>query len=357
MARNSTRATVTFDRVRSIFFFGILGLLTLGMLYLFRPFFYPIFWAAVTAAVFYPMYKKIFTWTKKREGLSAFLSVIVITFIILIPLFTLSALVVNESVGLYQKISESGVFNSPQHVSSWLEGTPLAPYLDTIRTNWTEHAGKITQTISSFLFNSLKSTAQVSAGVIIMTIVMLYTLYYFFKDGKRMLNRLGHISPIGSEYEDMLYDRFTSTVRSTLKSTIIIGGIQGLLGGILFWITGIEGVLIWSVIMVIVAILPAMGTPLILIPAAIIMFAMGNFWQSMVLFAGTGVISIVDNILRPMLVGRDTQMHPLIIFFSTLGGILIFGVSGFVIGPVIAALHLSVLSIYDYYYKKQLNEE
>ena len=109
--------------------------------------------------------------------------------------------------------------------------------------------------------------------------------------------------------------------------------------------------------MVIVAILPAMGTPLILIPAAIIMFAMGNFWQSMVLFAGTGVISIVDNILRPMLVGRDTQMHPLIIFFSTLGGILIFGVSGFVIGPVIAALHLSVLSIYDYYYKKQLNEE
>lgn len=357
MPKNSTRSTVSFERVRAIFFFGILGILSLGMLYLFRPFVYPIFWAAVTAAVFYPMYTKILRSTRQREGASAIISVFIIIVIIFIPLITLSALVVNESVSLYQKISQSGVFSSPQNVSSWLERTPLAPYLDTIRTNWTAYASKITQTISSFLFNGLKNITQNSVTFVIMAIIMLYTLYYFFKDGKRMLKRLGHISPMGEQYEDMLYDRFTSTVRSTLKSTLIIGGIQGLLGGALFWITGIEGVLVWSVIMVIVAILPAMGTPLILIPAAIIMFALGNFWQAVVLLIGTGIISVVDNFLRPMLVGRDTQMHPLIIFFSTLGGIFIFGVSGFVIGPVIAALYLSVLSIYDHYYNKQLNEE
>ncbi len=357
MPKNSARSTVSFDRIQATFFFGILGLLSLGILYLFRPFAYPIFWAAVTAAVFYPMYTKILTSTKGREGLSSIIAVFIIIVIIFIPLVTLSALVVNESVNLYQKISESGVFDSPQNVSSWLESTPLAPYLDTIRTNWTEYASKITQTVSSFLFNGLKNITQNSVTFVIMAIVMLYTLYYFFKDGKRMLKRLGHISPIGSEYEDMLYNRFTSTVRSTLKSTLIIGGIQGLLGGILFWITGIEGVLVWSVIMVIVAILPAMGTPLILIPAGIIMFALGNFWQAIVLFSGTGVISVVDNFLRPMLVGRDTQMHPLVIFFSTLGGIIIFGVSGFVIGPVIAALYLSVLTIYDHYYNRQLNKE
>jgi predicted PurR-regulated permease PerM len=350
------KSTFTFDRIRAIFFFGILGLLSLGMLYLFRPFAYPIFWAAVTAAVFYPMHKKIFVWTKKREGLSAFLSLSIITFIILIPLFTVSALVVNESVGLYQKISESGIFNSPQHVSSWLEGTPLAPYLDTIRTSWAENATKITQSVSTFLFNSLKNTAQVSAGVFIMTIIMLYTLYYFFKDGEKMLKKAGHLSPISGEYEDMLYERFTSTVRSTLKSTLIIGGIQGFLGGILFWITGIEGILIWSVIMIIVGILPALGPPLILVPASIIMFALGDFQACIILLIGTGIISVVDNVLRPMLVGRDTQMHPLIIFFSTLGGIVIFGVSGFVIGPVIAALYISVLSIYDHYYNKQLKD-
>ncbi len=356
MPRTAKNA-VTFDRVRSIFFFGVLGLLSLGMLYLFRPFFYPIFWAAVTAAVFYPMYQRLLVYTKKHEGVSALLAVLIIVFIIFIPLFTLSALVVNESVNLYQKVSQSGLFTNPENVSSWLENSPMGPYLDIIRTNWTEYASKITQTISSFLFNSLRNVTQNSVVFIVMAIIMLYTLYYFFKDGKRMLKRLGHISPIGSEYEDMLYDRFTSTVRSTLKSTVIIGGIQGLLGGLLFWITGIQGVLIWSVIMVIIAILPALGTPLILIPASIIMLAMGNFWESIVLLIGTGLISIVDNFLRPMLVGRDTQMHPLVIFFSTLGGIFIFGVSGFVIGPVIAALYLSVLSIYDYYYNKQLSEE
>lgn len=356
MSKNSAKNTFSFDRIRAIFFFGVLGILSLGMVYLFRSFAYPIFWAAVTAAVFYPMYKKILKSTKGREGVSSLIAVFIIIVLIFIPLVTLSALVVNESVNLYQKISQSGVFDSPQNVSSWLEGTPLAPYLDTIRTNWTVYASKITQTISSLLFNGLKNITQNSVTFVIMAIIMLYTLYYFFKDGKRMLKRLGHISPINGEYEDMLYDRFTSTVRSTLKSTIIIGGIQGLLGGLLFWITGIEGVLVWSVIMVIIAILPAMGTPLILIPAAIIMFALGNFWQAVVLLIGTGVISVVDNFLRPMLVGRDTQMHPLIIFFSTLGGIIIFGVSGFVIGPVIAALYLSVLSIYDHYYNRELNE-
>ncbi len=357
MPTKSTQSGVSFNRIRAIFFFAVLGLLSLGMLYLFRPFAYPLFWAAVTAAVFYPMYKRILKNTNQREGLSALIAVFVIIVIIFIPLFILSALVVNESVDLYQKISQSGIFDSPQNVSSWLEGTPLGPYLDTIRTNWTAYASKLTQSLSTFLFNGVKNITQNSVTFVLMAVVMLYTLYYFFKDGKRMLKRLGHISPISGEYEDMLYDRFTSTVRSTLKSTVIIGGIQGLLGGLLFWITGIEGVLIWSVIMIIIAILPAMGTPLILLPASIIMFALGNYWEALVLLIGTGVISTIDNFLRPMLVGRDTQMHPLIIFFSTLGGIFIFGVSGFVIGPVIAALYISVLSIYDHYYNKQLSEE
>lgn len=171
-----------------------------------------------------------------------------------------------------------------------------------------------------------------------------------------MLHRLMHLSPLGDKYETMLYDKFTSTTRATLKSTLIVGGIQGFLSGLLFWITGIEGAFVWGVIMVIIAIIPAIGTPVVLVPAAIIMLALGNVWQGIALLAGAVIISVLDNLLRPPLVGKDIQMHPLVVFFATLGGLIIFGISGFVIGPIIAALYISIMSIYDHYYKNELSK-
>lgn len=353
---SSSKSSISFERVRGIFFFGILGILSIAMLYIFRPFVYPIFWAAVCAAMFYPMYRKLSKATK-RPKTGALMSVFVVILIIFIPLFILSALVVNESSALYEKVSASGSFATPAHVSTWLEHTPLAPYLAKIRTEWATYASEATQRISQFIFSSIKSITQNLVTLVIMSGIMLYTLYYFFKDGERMLRRLGHISPLSTQYEDMLYFRFIETVRSTLKSTIIIGGIQGTLGGVLFWITGIEGAFVWGIIMIILAILPAVGTWTVLIPASIIMLAFGNIWQSIVILCGMIVISLIDNFIRPPLVGRDTQMHPLVIFVSTLGGLIIFGVSGFVIGPVVAALYLSVLTIYDHYYNKELSKE
>lgn len=352
--RTPDKATISFKQVRAIFFFGTLGILGLAVLYLFRPFIYPIFWAAVIAVTLYPLHKKIHHVIKK-SGPSAALSVLTVVLIVFIPISILSILVVNESLDLYQKVAQSGMFEDPPHMSTWLENTPLAPYLEEIRTDWTEYASNITQAISQFIFQSIKSVTQNSLKFFVMSMIMLYTLYYFFKDGKRILRRLSHLSPLSAEYEELLYRRFTSTVGATLKSTLIIGGIQGTLGGLLFLITGIPGVLIWSIIMIIIAIIPAVGTSIILVPAGIIMFAMGNIWQAIVLLAGALLISVLDNLLRPPLVGRDTQMHPLLIFFATLGGLLVFGISGFVIGPVLVALFLSVLSIYDYYYKKQLD--
>lgn len=351
----SPKSNISFERIRAIFFFAILTILSIAMLYIFRPFVYPIFWAAVTAAIFYPMYQKLSKATK-RPKTGALMSVFVVILIIFIPLSILFALVVNESSTLYGKVSHSGIFTSPAHVSTWLEHTPIAPYLAKIRTDWANYASMATQKISQFIFSSLKSITQNIVTFVIMSGIMLYTLYYFFKDGQRMLQRLGHLSPLSDEYENLLYHRFIGTVRSTLKSTIIIGGIQGALGGILFWITGIEGALVWGIIMIILAILPAVGTPMVLIPASIIMFAFGNIWQSIVLLCGMIVISLIDNLIRPGLVGRDTQMHPLIIFFATLGGLILFGVSGFVIGPVVASLYLSVITIYDHYYNKELSK-
>lgn len=164
-----------------------------------------------------------------------------------------------------------------------------------------------------------------------------------------------HLSPLGDKYEGLLYERFTSTARATLKSTLILGSIQGALGGILFWITGVEGALIWAIVMAFVAMIPALGSFLVWLPIGLIMLALGNMWQGFtILIVGAILISNIDNLLRPMLVGRDTQMHPLLVLFSTLGGIFLFGISGFVLGPIIMSLFLSVISIYDHYYRNEL---
>jgi len=353
MAHQDNTNKISFGKMRSIFFFGLIILLTISILYLIRPFFYPIFWAAVIAVMFFPIYSWILKHLK-REKLSSAITLVLVLIVIFIPLTILSALLVNESISLYNKVSRSGIFQNPQGVSVWIEKTPFAPYVDQIRNEWTAYATKAAQWLSQFLFTNVRNVAVGSTRFLIMSFVMLYALYYFLKDGARMLKRLMHLSPLGDEYEKLLYFRFTSTARATLKSTLIVGGVQGTLAGILFWITGIEGAFVWGVIMVIMAIIPAIGPAIVLIPAGIIMLAFGNIWQGVALLIGAIIISFVDNLLRPPLVGKDTQMHPLVVFFATLGGLIIFGISGFVIGPIVAALYISIISIYEHYYKNEL---
>ena len=161
---------------------------------------------------------------------------------------------------------------------------------------------------------------------------------------------------IGDTYEKKLFDRFTSTTRATLKSTFIVGSIQGILGGLLFWVTGIPGALVWGVVMTALSVIPAIGSFLVWLPAGIIMMAMGNIAQGLtIIIFGSFVIGTIDNILRPPLIGKDIQMHPILILFSTIGGLGLFGVTGVVIGPIIAAFFLGLLDMYELRYKKQLD--
>lgn len=349
------RATskVNFNTMRSAFFFGLIVILGIGMLYLITPFLYPIFWAAVIAVMFYPIY----TWLRTHSRMpkvSSLITILIVTAVLFLPLTFVVLMLVSESIDLYQHASQGNFFETLNSTKNYLEQTPLAPLVDQIQSQWTVYASNAGQYVGKFLFDNVSNLTQNSLRFVFMFFIMLYSLYYFFTDGPRMLKRLMHLSPLGDKYEELLYERFTSTTRATLKSTLIIGGIQGLIGGLLFWITGIPSAFVWGVMMVVVAVIPAIGPAIILLPAGIIVLALGQFWPAIVLLVGSVVISAIDNLLRPPLVGKDTQMHPLVVLFSTLGGIILFGVSGFVIGPIIAALFLSIISIYDYYYKKEL---
>ncbi|MBI4427266.1 MAG: AI-2E family transporter [Candidatus Magasanikbacteria bacterium] len=343
-----------FDRVRNIFFFSLIIILAIALLYVIRPFLYPVFWAAVIAMLFHPLYERLDKYLK-LPSLSALSTLVLVVIIIFLPLTLLSTLLINESVGLYQTVSHWNFSSQLQDATQKLNNTPLAPVLSSVQSEWGSYAADAAKTISVFLFNNIKSITENSLRFIFMLFIMFYSLFYFLKDGTELLKQIMHLSPLGDEHEIMLYEKFRSTARATLKGTFIVGGVQGIIGGILFWATGIEGALIWSVIMIIFATIPAIGPSIVWFPAGIIMLALGNFWQGLViLLFGFFVISTIDNFIRPKLVGRDIQMHPLLVLFSTLGGIFFFGISGFVIGPVIASLFVAVMAIYDHHYRNEL---
>ncbi len=343
-----------FNTVQSGFFLALIVLLGVVALYLIRPFFFPIFWAAVIAVLFHPLYRWIDKYLK-HPSLSSIISVISVIIVLFLPLILISTLLVNESVNLYQRISAGDYVQKVDAVTLQLDSELLSPVVDKIRTEWSTQAANIAKNISVFIFENVKSITQNSIRFTFMFFIMLYTLYYFFKDGTRMLKRLMHLSPLGEKYEEMLSERFTSMTRATLKGTFIIGGIQGLLGWITFAITGVEAAFVWAVIMTVIAIIPAVGSFLVWFPVGCIMLLTGNLWEGVtILLVGAVIISNIDNLLRPALIQKETQMHPILVLFSTLGGIVLFGMSGFIIGPIIMALFLAVMNMYDHYYKTPL---
>ncbi len=348
---------VNFSKMRSAFFFGLIALLTMAMLYLFQPFFYPIFWAAVIAVMFYPHYEWLNNYLK-MPNLNAGIMVGIVILTIFIPLTLVFALLASEAGKAYGRVDVNDITPHVQKLTEWLNHTPLGNMLPSSPAEWSKKTAEWGEKISGSMLTYLKSFTQNSFSFIFNLFLMFYSLFFFFRDGKAILMRLMHLSPLGEKYEIMLYEHFTSTTRATLKSTLIVGTIQGLLGALLFWLTGVSGAFVWGVLMLVFCLIPAVGSFIVWLPIGLIMLALGNIWQGVTILAvGALVISTIDNFLRPPLIGKDIQMHPLLVLFSTLGGIFVFGISGFVIGPVLASLYLATMSIYDHYYKNELDLE
>lgn len=345
---------LSFAHMRSAFFAFLIVGLGLALLYLFLPFLYPIFWAGILAVLFYPTYQAL-NRRIKNDSLSAFFVEILIVLVILLPLTFVIALLVNQSLELYQVVTKGQFFSSAGALADRLKDTVLGPYIAQAQAQWGEYTSEAAKNISLFLFNELKNITTNSVRLGFYLFLMMYTLYYFFKDGPRMLSRLVHLSPLGDQYEAMLSERVAATVRATLKGSLIIGMVQGAIGAVLFWATGVPGAFVWGVLMTAASLIPGIGAFLVWLPVGIVMIVLGNVWQGVtILVVGALIISLVDNLMRPILVGKGTKMHSLVVLFSTLGGIAAFGLSGVVIGPVIAALFLSVVSMYDHYYRSEL---
>jgi len=346
-----------FSKIRNYLFLGLLLLVSVFFLKLLRPFGYSIFWAAVLAGLFYPTYKKI-NKSLRHPNLSTVITLSLIGVIIIVPLLIVSTLVVHESINVYGKISSNvdQIKNAVVTTFNTIKDNPLVAQLNIDEGAFAEKVSQYSGKGLSYIYDSAVTITQSSFEFFFMFALMLYALFFFIRDGDKLLKKIMYLSPLGDKYEKTLYNRFIATTRASLKGTILIALLQGSLGGILFAVVGIPAALIWGVVMVFASLVPSVGSAIVWLPAAIIMFLLGNIWEAIVIVAiGAGVIGTIDNFLRPYLVGKDLSMHPLIILFSILGGLVMFGISGFVIGPIIAALFLSFWDMYAQYYKEELS--
>lgn len=336
------------------FFALLLGTGTLFVL-LFAPYAYPIFWAAVIAVIVYPVYNWL-NKTLRHSGIAAMLTIIGVVFVILIPISGVLGLIVKQAIDLVSTVNQPNNLDLLQRFAETIVADPrfinLFGQID-IEQSLRDVSSAVGSLALSWLGRGAGNTLSAFIGVF----VMLYSLYYFLQSGKTWLKHLMRLLPFGDDNEKILYQKFVSTSKATLKGTLLIGGLQGTIGGLLFWIVGIPSAAFWGLVMIIFAIIPAVGTFAVWVPAAIILFATGQIWQGVVLTTGGLVIGGIDNLLRPPLIGRDIQMHPILILFGTIGGLGLFGVSGVVIGPMIAAMFLAVVTMYEVKYKRQLDSK
>ncbi|MFH1426094.1 MAG: AI-2E family transporter [Candidatus Kerfeldbacteria bacterium] len=344
-----------FKKIQSIAFFALLIGVSIVFLQMIWPYVFALFWAAVIAVIFHPVYKRLLK-RLKNESIAASLMVIIVILIVVLPLAGVLTLVIQQAIQIYDRVSEPDTIAS---IISSAEAIIHAPFVQRItgEVDFVQQLRDASSTIASSAIQWLQAGTRSTLQVIVNILIMIYSLYFFFKDGESWLKRIMHLLPFGDENETVLYKKFVSTSKATLKGTILLGGIQGTLGGLLFLAVGIEAAAFWGLVMIVLSIIPAVGSFLVWFPAAVIMLATGNIWQGVALLIGGVIIGTVDNLLRPSLVGKDIQMHPIWILFSTIGGIVMFGISGVVIGPMIAAFFLGVLNMYEMRYKKNLDSK
>ena len=336
--------------VQQGFFILLLAAVTVAFIVVLWRFLTPVFWAATLAVTFAPVNFWMRHQLKDRRNLSSLLTLLVILITVVVPALFIASAVVGEAVAVYERI-ESGELD-PAAPLRWFDSVlPQA-------REWREQIGldldDLRQRVSALAISgsqyiaSLTLTAgQRAVNFTVMFVIMVYLLFFFLRDGEKIMDAAVQVIPLEEEQERALIARFTLVARASLKGTVVIGAIQGLLGGLAFAALGLQGAVLWGVVMGILSMVPAVGAALVWIPAAIFLLTTG-FWVKaliLVLF-GSVVIGLADNVLRPVLVGRETQLPDYLILLSSLGGIVVFGVSGFIIGPVIAALFLAAWAIF-----------
>jgi predicted PurR-regulated permease PerM len=328
-----------------------LMVITISALFLsmIHQFLMAIFLAGLFSALARPVFRRLKVIFKGHRHLASVTTLLLMIVVVLIPLLLLIGIVVAQAIDVGQTVTPwiKENLEQPDRISEYLQHLPFYDQLLPYREVILEKAGKIVGTISKWIVGGLSQATLGTANFLFMSFVFLYTMYFFQMDGDRLIRKILYYLPLNSDDENLMLEKFTSVTRATIKGTMLIGILQGGLAGGAFAIAGLDNAVFWGTVMAVLSIIPSVGSALVWIPASIILIAHGDTVAGVGLLAFCGVVvGSLDNVLRPILVGKDTRMHELMIFFSTLGGIMMFGITGIFIGPLIASLFVTIWELY-----------
>ncbi|HEY4639137.1 MAG TPA: AI-2E family transporter [Candidatus Udaeobacter sp.] len=345
-------SAITGTNLRTAFVLLLVIAVTALFLAVTWPFLKPLLLGALLAGLFHPLYRWITKLVGGRQSVGAAVTLLVLLVLGLGPVSGFLGIVLQQALTmsdqalpwLNQHLGAATRFN----VQEWvLKRSPaLAKYMPS-QEQMLEQVGTAAKTAGSFLVGFASRMTATTAAFLLDLFVMLYAMFFFFRDGHRILERIFYYTPLSDEDETRMFTQFASITRATVKGTLVIGVIQGTLAGIAFWVAGIEGAALWGTIMTILSIIPGIGAALVWVPVVIILFITGQHLTAILLATWcAAVVGTVDNFLRPVLVGRDAKMPDLLILIGTLGGLFLFGPIGFIVGPIVCGLFLTVWDIY-----------
>ena len=323
-------------------FLAMLVGVSIAFVLLMKPFFGPIFWAVTIALIFHPVQLKLARRFGDHPNTIALITLALCMVIVVIPVLLLITSLGAEGVKVYQQIQD-GDLRPGEYFDQINQSFPVIQSLfEQFDLNFAElrdRAVSVVMSGSQFLGKQALGLGQNTFQFFLGLALMVYLSFFLLRDGISLVELLIRALPLGDSRERLLFSKFAEVTRATVKGNLLIAIIQGALGGLIFWILSIQGAVLWGVVMAIVSLLPAIGASLVWVPAAIYLAAVGDTIPALILTAyGIVVIGLADNILRPILVGRDTKLPDYMVLLSTLGGIAMFGINGFVMGPLIAAL-------------------
>lgn len=340
--------------IQIIFFFAMSAIVAVLAFFVLKPFLSVLFLAGTFAVIFYPFYKKMLSWVgEKRPGTSAFLTIVAVMVIVLVPLSFLGAQIFKEARNLHQGIqsitdSELGVLNGIEPSSN--------PFIQKVReqfegfvTQASDDLGQVVAKGTTWVLNNVSGLFESIGRIVLAIFLWFLSFYYLLRDGHKLKRLLIALSPLSDQYDQEIITKALTSIKSVVGGSLIMAIIQGTLAGVGFAFFGIPNPSIWGALAVIAALIPTVGTAIVTLPAVIYLAFVGNTMSTVGLLIWSVVlVAGIDNILRPKLIERGIKVHPLVILLSVLGGITLFGPIGFLLGPIIMSLLAEFLSIYEH---------
>jgi predicted PurR-regulated permease PerM len=333
-------------------FLLLLAAVTVAFLAILWPFFGAVFWGAVLALLFTPMYRRLTARMRNRRNVAALVTLLLCLVMVILPVAFITAALVEQASLVYQKV-QTREFDVAVYLQQLIGILP--PWmanvlhrfgvddLGSLQDKLAAGAGQASRVIASHALTVGQNAFDFLVGLG----VMLYLLFFLLRDGRALTTHIDRAIPLSAEYKAHLASKFATVIRATVKGNVVVAIVQGTLGGIILWVLGVQAALLWGVVMAFLSLLPAVGAAIVWVPVAVYFLLAGSVWKGVTLIAfGVFVIGLVDNVLRPILVGKDTQMPDYLVLVSTLGGIALFGINGFVIGPAIAALFIAAWDLF-----------